>query len=126
MKNCVYNIFDEVSNSKFPGFSKVTFYILSSIFLFSIILFCFSLQWLCCMQAIWLECTQDAGEIIFVPSGWYHQVHNLVYSCALSVLLFCYFSMMLKGNPAVPLKMKLLCPKWNLWLISSTFNSQGS
>ncbi|WVZ18359.1 hypothetical protein V8G54_005681 [Vigna mungo] len=49
MKNCVYNIFDEVSNSKFPGFSK----------------------------AIWLECTQDAGEIIFVPSGWYHQVHNL-------------------------------------------------
>ncbi|XP_020227930.1 2-oxoglutarate and iron-dependent oxygenase JMJD4 isoform X2 [Cajanus cajan] len=49
MKNCVYNIFDEVSNSKFPCFNK----------------------------AIWLECTQDAGEIIFVPSGWYHQVHNL-------------------------------------------------
>ncbi|RZC17187.1 2-oxoglutarate and iron-dependent oxygenase JMJD4 [Glycine soja] len=49
MKTCVYNIFDEVSNSKFPGFSK----------------------------AIWLECTQNAGEIIFVPSGWYHQVHNL-------------------------------------------------
>jgi len=36
MKNCVYNIFDEVSNSKFPGFSKVNFYILSSILLFSI------------------------------------------------------------------------------------------
>ncbi|KAK7301555.1 hypothetical protein RJT34_12422 [Clitoria ternatea] len=49
MKSCVYNIFDEVSNSKFPGFN----------------------------EAIWLECTQDAGEIIFVPSGWYHQVHNL-------------------------------------------------
>ncbi|XP_027332603.1 jmjC domain-containing protein 4 isoform X2 [Abrus precatorius] len=49
MKNSVYNIFDEVSDSKFPGFNK----------------------------AIWLECTQEAGEIIFVPSGWYHQVHNL-------------------------------------------------
>jgi oxalate decarboxylase/phosphoglucose isomerase-like protein (cupin superfamily) len=32
------------------------------------------------MQTIWLECTQEAGEIIFVPSGWYHQVHNLVSS----------------------------------------------
>ncbi|KAL2340930.1 hypothetical protein Fmac_008870 [Flemingia macrophylla] len=49
MKNCAYNIFDEVLNSKFP----------------------------CLNKAIWLECTQDAGEIIFVPSGWYHQVHNL-------------------------------------------------
>ncbi|XP_061362962.1 arginine-specific demethylase JMJ20 isoform X2 [Gastrolobium bilobum] len=49
MKSCVYNIFDEISDSKFPGFKK----------------------------AIWLECTQEAGEIIFVPSGWYHQVHNL-------------------------------------------------
>ncbi|XLR42555.1 hypothetical protein S83_027215 [Arachis hypogaea] len=52
MKNCVYNIFDEVSDSKFPGFKK----------------------------AIWLECMQEAGEIIFVPSGWYHQVQNLVYT----------------------------------------------
>ncbi|XP_027190049.1 arginine-specific demethylase JMJ20 isoform X2 [Cicer arietinum] len=49
VKSCVYNIFDEVSDSKYPGFQK----------------------------AIWLECTQEAGEIIFVPSGWYHQVHNL-------------------------------------------------
>ncbi|WJX39129.1 hypothetical protein P8452_26708 [Trifolium repens] len=49
VKSCVYNIFDEVSDSKYPGFKK----------------------------AIWLECTQEAGEIIFVPSGWYHQVHNL-------------------------------------------------
>lgn len=32
------------------------------------------------MQAIWLECTQEAREIIFVPSGWYHQVYNLVSS----------------------------------------------
>ncbi|KAE8662234.1 hypothetical protein F3Y22_tig00113716pilonHSYRG00046 [Hibiscus syriacus] len=28
-------------------------------------------------KAIWLECTQDQNEIIFVPSGCYHQVHNL-------------------------------------------------
>ncbi|KAI5407128.1 hypothetical protein KIW84_053399 [Lathyrus oleraceus] len=49
MKSCVYNIFDEVSDSKYPSFKK----------------------------AIWLECTQEEGEIIFVPSGWYHQVHNL-------------------------------------------------
>ncbi|KAJ0105569.1 hypothetical protein Patl1_18085 [Pistacia atlantica] len=29
------------------------------------------------LQAIWLECTQEQNEIIFVPSGWYHQVQNL-------------------------------------------------
>ncbi|XP_031406956.1 2-oxoglutarate and iron-dependent oxygenase JMJD4 isoform X2 [Punica granatum] len=28
-------------------------------------------------DAVWLECTQERNEIIFVPSGWYHQVHNL-------------------------------------------------
>ncbi|KAK8521440.1 hypothetical protein V6N12_005344 [Hibiscus sabdariffa] len=49
MKNIVYDIFDDISETKFPGFKK----------------------------AIWLECTQDQNEIIFVPSGWYHQVHNL-------------------------------------------------
>ncbi|KAK8569388.1 hypothetical protein V6N13_046447 [Hibiscus sabdariffa] len=49
MKNTVYDIFDDISEIKFPGFKK----------------------------AIWLECTQDQNEIIFVPSGWYHQVHNL-------------------------------------------------
>ncbi|KAL8154216.1 hypothetical protein V2J09_011976 [Rumex salicifolius] len=49
MKNCVYNIFEDVSEVKFPEFKK----------------------------AVWLECTQGANEIIFVPSGWYHQVHNL-------------------------------------------------
>ncbi|KAL2936120.1 JmjC domain-containing protein 4 [Bienertia sinuspersici] len=49
MKNSVYNIFEDVNESKFPGFNK----------------------------AVWLECTQLKNEIIFVPSGWYHQVHNL-------------------------------------------------
>ncbi|GAB4845763.1 hypothetical protein Ancab_039170 [Ancistrocladus abbreviatus] len=49
MKSSVYNIFEEVNESKFPGFKK----------------------------AVWMECTQAQNEIIFVPSGWYHQVHNL-------------------------------------------------
>ncbi|XP_040987060.1 2-oxoglutarate and iron-dependent oxygenase JMJD4 isoform X2 [Juglans microcarpa x Juglans regia] len=49
MKGSVYNIFDDVSEKEFPGFK----------------------------EAIWLECTQEQNEIIFVPSGWYHQVHNL-------------------------------------------------
>ncbi|KAK9669476.1 hypothetical protein RND81_13G133100 [Saponaria officinalis] len=49
MKNSVYDIFEDVSESKFPGFKK----------------------------AVWLECTQTKDEIIFVPSGWFHQVHNL-------------------------------------------------
>ncbi|XP_010248583.1 PREDICTED: jmjC domain-containing protein 4 [Nelumbo nucifera] len=49
MKNSVYDIFADVPEKKFPGFR----------------------------EAIWLECTQERNEIIFVPSGWYHQVHNL-------------------------------------------------
>ncbi|KAL8457905.1 hypothetical protein ACS0TY_034863 [Phlomoides rotata] len=49
MKSCVYDIFEDVSKSKYPGFEK----------------------------AIWWECTQEQNEIIFVPSGWYHQVHNM-------------------------------------------------
>ncbi|CAN4086007.1 unnamed protein product [Withania somnifera] len=49
MKSSVYNIFADVPQSKFPGFEK----------------------------AIWWECTQEENEVIFVPSGWYHQVHNL-------------------------------------------------
>ncbi|KAL9243129.1 hypothetical protein vseg_017056 [Gypsophila vaccaria] len=49
MNNSVYNIFEDVDESKFPGFK----------------------------EAVWLECTQVKDEIIFVPSGWYHQVHNL-------------------------------------------------
>ncbi|KAL2243690.1 UNVERIFIED_CONTAM: 2-oxoglutarate and iron-dependent oxygenase JMJD4 [Sesamum indicum] len=49
MKSSVYDIFEDVSKMKYPGFEK----------------------------AIWWECTQEQNEIIFVPSGWYHQVHNL-------------------------------------------------
>lgn len=48
MKNAVYDILEDVSETKFPGFK----------------------------EAIWWECTQEQNEIIFVPSGWYHQVHN--------------------------------------------------
>ncbi|WOK92577.1 jmjC domain-containing protein 4 isoform X1 [Canna indica] len=48
-RSSVYNIYDDVSETQFPGFKKT----------------------------IWLECTQEQNEIIFVPSGWYHQVHNL-------------------------------------------------
>ncbi|XP_058087944.1 arginine-specific demethylase JMJ20 isoform X2 [Magnolia sinica] len=49
MKSTVYDIFGEVSEAQFPGFKKT----------------------------VWLECTQEQNEIIFVPSGWYHQVLNL-------------------------------------------------
>ncbi|CAN8264569.1 unnamed protein product [Cochlearia groenlandica] len=49
MKNCVYDIFEEVNETKFPGFKETT----------------------------WFECIQEPGEIIFVPSGWHHQVYNL-------------------------------------------------
>ncbi|KAK6924811.1 Cupin-like domain 8 [Dillenia turbinata] len=49
MKSSVYDVFDDIDQKKFPGFEK----------------------------AIWLECTQEQNEIVFVPSGWYHQVHNL-------------------------------------------------
>ncbi|XAR50213.1 hypothetical protein NMG60_11004479 [Bertholletia excelsa] len=49
LKYSVYDIFEDVNKMKFPGSDK----------------------------AIWLECTQERNEIIFVPSGWYHQVHNL-------------------------------------------------
>lgn len=49
MKNSVYDILEEVDEIEYPGFKK----------------------------ARWLECIQEQNEIIFVPSGWYHQVHNL-------------------------------------------------
>ncbi|KAG9449809.1 hypothetical protein H6P81_009774 [Aristolochia fimbriata] len=49
MRSSVYDIFEDVSETQFPGFKK----------------------------AIWLECTQEQNEVIFVPSGWYHQVHNM-------------------------------------------------
>ncbi|XP_020584962.1 jmjC domain-containing protein 4 isoform X2 [Phalaenopsis equestris] len=49
LKNSVYDVYGEISEKMFPGFNK----------------------------AIWWDCTQEQNEIIFVPSGWYHQVHNL-------------------------------------------------
>ncbi|KAI0523165.1 hypothetical protein KFK09_005557 [Dendrobium nobile] len=48
-KSSVYDVYADISEKKFPGFKK----------------------------AVWWECTQEQNEIIFVPSGWYHQVHNL-------------------------------------------------
>ncbi|KAJ6811101.1 jmjC domain-containing protein 4 isoform X1 [Iris pallida] len=48
-KSSVYDVHSDVSETKFPSFHK----------------------------AVWLECIQEQNEIIFVPSGWYHQVHNL-------------------------------------------------
>ncbi|OAY79583.1 JmjC domain-containing protein 4, partial [Ananas comosus] len=49
LKSSVYDVFGDVSETQFPGFKKT----------------------------VWLECIQEQNEIIFVPSGWYHQVHNL-------------------------------------------------
>ncbi|CAL9760646.1 unnamed protein product [Musa acuminata subsp. burmannicoides] len=48
-RSSVYNVYGDVSEAQFPGFKKT----------------------------IWLKCTQEQNEVIFVPSGWYHQVHNL-------------------------------------------------
>lgn len=48
LRSSVYNI-NDVSEKQFPDFNKTE----------------------------WLECIQVQNEIIFVPSGWYHQVHNL-------------------------------------------------
>ncbi|KAL4360350.1 hypothetical protein AHAS_Ahas08G0168600 [Arachis hypogaea] len=96
MKNCVYNIFDEVSDSKFPGFKK----------------------------AIWLECMQEAGEIIFVPSGWYHQVQNLVCPSFLCLsMLYTYTLLLLKSFPTIPLKLESFMDQikhGNITQISST------
>lgn len=49
MKQTVYDIYGEVSATQFPGFS----------------------------ETYWLECIQERNEIIFVPSGWFHQVKNV-------------------------------------------------
>ncbi|KAJ4781619.1 Bifunctional arginine demethylase and lysyl-hydroxylase JMJD6 [Rhynchospora pubera] len=48
-KSSIYSVYDVISELQFPGFKKT----------------------------VWLECTQESGEIIFVPSGWYHEVHNV-------------------------------------------------
>ncbi|KAI5060603.1 hypothetical protein GOP47_0025023 [Adiantum capillus-veneris] len=49
MRSSVYNIYGDISVEEFPNFHK----------------------------AGWLECTQEKGQILFVPSKWYHQVTNL-------------------------------------------------
>uniref|UniRef100_A0A453ET29 JmjC domain-containing protein n=1 Tax=Aegilops tauschii subsp. strangulata TaxID=200361 RepID=A0A453ET29_AEGTS len=49
LRSSVYDINEDVSEKQFPEFNK----------------------------AEWIECIQEQNEIIFVPSGWYHQVYNL-------------------------------------------------
>lgn len=49
MRSSVYSLNDDVPEKQFPEFNKTE----------------------------WLECIQEKNEIIFVPSGWYHQVYNL-------------------------------------------------
>lgn len=39
-----------------------------------------------------LEIIQEAGQIVFVPSGWYHQVWNLVNILKLQHNNFFFFS----------------------------------
>ena len=36
-----------------------------------------------------IEVIQEQGEIIFVPSGWYHQVHNLVRAFSVFIQNVC-------------------------------------
>ncbi|XP_066208905.1 2-oxoglutarate and iron-dependent oxygenase JMJD4 isoform X5 [Saccopteryx leptura] len=43
-----------------------------------------------------LEVTQEAGEMLFVPSGWHHQVHNLVIMKSCSGINFEEFYCFLK------------------------------
>jgi len=47
--NTIYNIQSQIDNQKFPNYYKTTP----------------------------IVCIQEAGETIFVPSNWWHQVHNL-------------------------------------------------
>lgn len=86
MKNCVYNIFEEVNETKFPGFKEVTQLFTLSIDVLSLSL-CVYACYMVYLQTTWLECIQETGDIIFVPSGWHHQVYNLV---CFSLLLSLY------------------------------------
>eukprot|EP01018_Ginkgo_biloba_P008915 Gb_12476 [translate_table: standard] len=67
MKNSVYDIYGNVSPKQFPGFSEVVYHFFASWDRLDCIFWITS----------WLECIQERNEIIFVPSGWYHQVKNL-------------------------------------------------
>ncbi|XP_034804113.2 2-oxoglutarate and iron-dependent oxygenase JMJD4 isoform X3 [Pan paniscus] len=54
-----------------------------------------------------LEITQEAGEMVFVPSGWHHQVHNLVIMRSCSGINFEEFYHFLK----VIAEKRLLVPR---------------
>lgn len=94
-KACIYNIFDDICENLFPGFKKVN--MIQPLLLPTLEYISFlHVHLFIMMQATWLECTQEQNEIIFVPSGWYHQVHNLVlhflyFFYVLVVKLICIF-----------------------------------
>ncbi|KAK1302692.1 F-box protein [Acorus calamus] len=75
LKNSVYDIFGDVPEKQFPGFKEAINP--SSLMRFFVSIFFLLMLVAHCVQTIWLECTQERNEIIFVPSGWYHQVLNM-------------------------------------------------
>ena len=93
MKACIYNIFDDnISENLFPGFKKVNMIpgVQPLLLLWLEYISFLHVHVFIIMQATWLECTQEQNEIIFVPSGWYHQVHNLVLYFLISLMpLWC-------------------------------------
>ncbi|KAK1324357.1 F-box protein [Acorus calamus] len=75
LKNSVYDIFGDVLEKQFPGFKEAINP--SSLMRFFVSIFFLLMLVAHCVQTIWLECTQERNEIIFVPSGWFHQVLNM-------------------------------------------------
>lgn len=116
MKNSVYDIFEEVNETIFPNFKKVYVLLcwsLANIFLLTLpFTFIELLVCVCFVQTTWLECTQDQNEIIFVPSGWYHQVYNLVWLVTFHYELYRDFNVLYIG----------VCDKWFYWLQEDTIS----
>lgn len=62
------------------------------------------------LQTMWLRCIQEQNEVIFVPSGWYHQVHNLVSFSSNYLPLYQVLSSLLRSQICIFLYM-LTYPK---------------